>query len=202
MYHSSLTSSPITETSLPLAPAEIPECAILKITDRQILHVCYIVSRDTKSQEPSLRGEFSYRLHAGYKNPAGTGLRAFFLCLTVSFLRPNLVASVAGVWNGRERGFGARGAREEGGREGNAVSLSPSSRACRVSLAHKTPFPFPFKRLPRRLKLGGFFITWLTTWKGGIVVKIIGSIGLSVIGHLMKLTQRSIHYRFGLEHRL
>ena len=88
MYHSSLTSSPITETSLPLAP----ECAILKITDRQILHVCYIVSRDTKSQEPSLRAEFSYRLHAGYKNPAGTGLRAFFLCLNVSFLRPNLVS--------------------------------------------------------------------------------------------------------------
>ena len=92
MYHSSLTSSPMTETSLPLAPAEIPECAILKITDRQILHVCYIVSRDTKSQEPSLRAEFSYRLHAGYKNPAGTGLRAFFLCLNVSFLRPNLVS--------------------------------------------------------------------------------------------------------------
>ena len=68
MYHSSLTSSPITETSLPFAPAEIPECAILKITDRQILHVCYIVSRDTKSQEPSLRAEFSslssaHRLH-------------------------------------------------------------------------------------------------------------------------------------------
>ena len=193
MYHSSLTSSPITETSLPLAPAEIPECAILKITDRQILHVCYIVSRDTKSQEPSLRAEFSYRLHAGYKNPAA---------LTWVSCVQTLVACVAGVWNGRERGFGARGAREEGGREGNAVSLSPSSRARRVSLAHKTPFPFPFKRLPRRLKLGGFFITWLTTWKGGIVVSIIGSIGLSVIGHLMKLTQRSFHYRFSLEHRL
>ena len=27
----------------------------------------------------------------------------------------------------------------------------PSSRAPRVSLAPKTPFPFPFKRLPRRL---------------------------------------------------
>ena len=32
------------------------------------------------------------------------------------------------------------------------VSLpSPSSRAPRVSLAPKTPFPFPFKRLPHRL---------------------------------------------------
>ena len=44
----------------------------------------------------------------------------------------------------------ARGRREEG------VSLPPSSRAPRVSLAPKTPFPktpfpFPFKRLPRRL---------------------------------------------------
>ena len=32
------------------------------------------------------------------------------------------------------------------------VSLPPpSTRAPRVSLAPKTPFPFPFKRLPRRL---------------------------------------------------
>ena len=31
------------------------------------------------------------------------------------------------------------------------VSLPSSSRAPRVSLALKTPFPFPFKRLPRRL---------------------------------------------------
>ena len=30
-------------------------------------------------------------------------------------------------------------------------SLLPSSRAPRVSLAPKTPFPFPFKRRPRRL---------------------------------------------------
>ena len=29
--------------------------------------------------------------------------------------------------------------------------LPPSSHASRVSLAPKTPFPFPFKRLPRRL---------------------------------------------------
>ena len=28
----------------------------------------------------------------------------------------------------------------------------PSSRAPGVSLAPKTPFPFPFKRLPRRLR--------------------------------------------------
>ena len=39
------------------------------------------------------------------------------------------------------------------------VSLPPSSRAPRVSLAPKTPFPkapfpFPFKRLPRRLRVG------------------------------------------------
>ena len=31
------------------------------------------------------------------------------------------------------------------------VSLPPSSRAPRVSLAPNTPFPFPLKRLPRRL---------------------------------------------------
>ena len=31
------------------------------------------------------------------------------------------------------------------------VSLPPSSRASGVSPAPKTPFPFPFKRLPRRL---------------------------------------------------
>ena len=31
------------------------------------------------------------------------------------------------------------------------VSLPPSSRTSLVSLAPKTPFPFPFKRLPRRL---------------------------------------------------
>ena len=33
------------------------------------------------------------------------------------------------------------------------VSLPSFSRAPRVSLAPKTPFPFPFKRLPRRLCL-------------------------------------------------
>ena len=33
------------------------------------------------------------------------------------------------------------------------VSLPPSSRAPRISLAPKTPFPFPFKRLPRRLRI-------------------------------------------------
>ena len=31
------------------------------------------------------------------------------------------------------------------------VSFPPSSRAPRVSLAPNTPFPFPLKRLPRRL---------------------------------------------------
>ena len=38
------------------------------------------------------------------------------------------------------------------------LSLPPSSRAPRVSLAPKSPFPFPFKRLPRRLV---FNITFL-----------------------------------------
>ena len=55
----------------------------------------------------------------------------------------------------------ARGRREEGNACKEAivfaipptpVSLPPSSRAPRVSLASKTPFSFPFKRLPRRLK--------------------------------------------------
>ena len=45
------------------------------------------------------------------------------------------------------------GAREEGGKEGNAsFLLSLLARpGFRVPLAPKTPFPFPFKRLPRRL---------------------------------------------------
>ena len=38
------------------------------------------------------------------------------------------------------------------------VSLPPSSRAPRVSLAPKTPFPFHFKRLPRRLVI---LLIWL-----------------------------------------
>ena len=70
------------------------------------------------------------------------------------FKGPFWVACVAGVWKGRERGFWARetrGAREAEGKEGNP----PSSRASRVSLAPKTPFPFPFKRLPRRLRKNG-----------------------------------------------
>ena len=68
------------------------------------------------------------------------------------------------LWNAISRSNGsildctqnARGAR--GGKEGGKdVSLPPSSRAPRVSLAPKTPFPktpfpFPFKRLPRRLR--------------------------------------------------
>ena len=54
-----------------------------------------------------------------------------------------------GVFGAREtRGPG--GARWEGKKE-TPVSFPPSSRAPRVSLAPKTPFPFPFKRLPRRL---------------------------------------------------
>ena len=39
------------------------------------------------------------------------------------------------------------------------VSLPPYSRARRFSLAAKTPFPFAFKRLPRRL-------SWLKTVLG------------------------------------
>ena len=66
-----------------------------------------------------------------------------------------VLACVAGIWKGREREFLAREKREDrgarGGKEGNASFLPSSSRAPRVSLAPKTPFPFPFKRLPRRL---------------------------------------------------
>ena len=68
---------------------------------------------------------------------------------------------VAGVWKGREREFlGARSARGGNKRKTPARKLLsfrsspppvPFSRAPRVSLAHKTRFPFPFKRLPRRL---------------------------------------------------
>ena len=54
-----------------------------------------------------------------------------------------------GVFGAREtRGPGS--ARREGRKE-TGVSFLPSSRAPRISLALKTPFPFPFKRLPRRL---------------------------------------------------
>ena len=52
--------------------------------------------------------------------------------------------------------------REEGGREGGRervrgkvrLGFPPSSSVLRVSLTPKTPFPFPFKRLPRRLGRG------------------------------------------------
>ena len=55
-----------------------------------------------------------------------------------------------------KRVFGARETRGPGrarreGRKETPVSFPPSSRAPCVSLAPKTPFPFPFKRLPRRL---------------------------------------------------
>ena len=54
-------------------------------------------------------------------------------------------------------------ARREGG-----VSLPPhSSRAPRASLAPKTPFPLPFKRLPRRLPLSGSSRNPLPHWWGG-----------------------------------
>ena len=67
---------------------------------------------------------------------------------------------------GKGKGIRARDHARERREEGNAckeatvfaipptpVSLPLSSRAPRVSLAPKTPFPFPFKRLPRRLGL-------------------------------------------------
>ena len=41
------------------------------------------------------------------------------------------------------------------------VSLPPSARAPRVSVAPKTPFSFPFKRLPRRLHPGREFRVWI-----------------------------------------
>ena len=64
----------------------------------------------------------------------------------------------------RKGSFGREkiGAREEGGREGGRervrgkvrLGFPPSSSVLRVSLTPKTPFPFPFKRLPRRLGRG------------------------------------------------
>ena len=39
-------------------------------------------------------------------------------------------------------------------------SFPSSSRASRVSLAPKTPFPFPFKRLPRRLHKTVMWLRW------------------------------------------
>ena len=79
-----------------------------------------------------------------------------------TYFKPDLgsfhisIASVAGVWKGREREFKVREKRER--------------RAPRVSLAPKIPFPFPFKRLPRRLfckqfPLNFFFkIKWRKTF--------------------------------------
>ena len=43
------------------------------------------------------------------------------------------------------------------------VFLPPSSRAPRVSLAPKTPFPFPFKFLPRRLSITQWSIFMVST---------------------------------------
>ena len=54
-----------------------------------------------------------------------------------------------GVFGARETRGPGRARRE--GRKETPVSFLPSSRAPRISLALKTPFPFPFKRLPRRL---------------------------------------------------
>ena len=60
-----------------------------------------------------------------------------------------LKAKGKGVFGARETRGPGRARRE--GRMETPVSFPPSSRAPRVSLAPKTPFPFPFKRLPRRL---------------------------------------------------
>ena len=85
-----------------------------------------------------------------------TGLQSVLLPLLLMFLtteKPHMViASLRGRrLKGKGKGLlGARetwGAREEGGKE----TLSPSLRAPGVSLAPKTPFPFLFKRVPRRL---------------------------------------------------
>ena len=56
----------------------------------------------------------------------------------------------AGVRKGRGREFGREDAREGEARR-ETPPFPPSSRALRASLAPKTPFPFPFKRKPRRL---------------------------------------------------
>ena len=50
-----------------------------------------------------------------------------------------MVACVTGVWKGKGGGVG---------REGNARGAPPLAFLSRLKL---TPFPFPFKRLPRRL---------------------------------------------------
>ena len=39
------------------------------------------------------------------------------------------------------------------------ISLPPSSRPPHVSLAPKTPFPFPFNRLPHRLDVANHYMT-------------------------------------------
>ena len=50
------------------------------------------------------------------------------------------------AFGGELKGKGVLGEKEKRG-----PGLPPSSRAPRVSLVPKTSFPFPFKRLPRRL---------------------------------------------------
>ena len=53
-----------------------------------------------------------------------------------------------GVRKGRGRELG-----RETTREGGGFPSLPARAPPRVSLAPKTPFPIPFKRLPRRLHL-------------------------------------------------
>ena len=68
---------------------------------------------------------------------------------TTSLRGRRLKGKGKGVFGVRETRGPGRARRE--GRKETPVSFLPSSRAPRISLALKTPFPFPFKRLPRRL---------------------------------------------------
>ena len=52
------------------------------------------------------------------------------------------------------------------------VSLPFSSRASRVSLAPKTPFPFPFKRLPRRLAVQPNYVSRMVLIYSTIELKV------------------------------
>ena len=65
------------------------------------------------------------------------------------------VACLAGVWKERKGGFGrewnARGAQGRREREKDKLPPLPPRAPPRVSLAPKTPFPFPYQPLPRRL---------------------------------------------------
>ena len=73
----------------------------------------------------------------------------FSLSRLISKLSRSKIISLRGR-HLKEKEKGVLGTRSvRGGREGGKP---PSLRVRRVSLAPKTPFPFPFKRLPRRLE--------------------------------------------------